>query len=417
MARYFDYIKINRPEYYSGRSDRMLSRIADELDSLICGNENEWTKYCLAGIHKSILADALVEFAEDVYNDIGIWNAYENYNREFFGTPLPMTLSPGSEIEFRTITPERVAHLVWVFISELFYCPAIFPDDPQLFTMSGRISNFLNERFEKLPRDSGVKQFLSIPVRNYHEIKKRLMWLGTQSYFFRLPYENFRNDLNVKNEIEVADDFICAETTPWSGLGVIDILASLLNISSSQNKELRSWYERHLAIYRMENKGKDFVHALNLINNVSYRVKMDVKIKGFNPGETVIGSLVPWNGEWYWSGIQRSIKSITENKIRAIRNEFIRTNPQIVFRYEKNMANIAIESDRKQRERFISHFGDSLVVFPNGKSFRKEIENFYIDYIESIKKEMGKESEPKKKRFVSCRPPTASQKKRYRGLF
>ena len=40
-------------------------------------------------------AGILVDFAEDLHNGTGIWAAYERYNVEFFGTPLPLT-SEGS---------------------------------------------------------------------------------------------------------------------------------------------------------------------------------------------------------------------------------------------------------------------------------------------------------------------------------
>jgi len=37
------------------------------------------------------LSTILAEFAEDLHNDIGIWRAYEDGNRAFFGVALPIT--------------------------------------------------------------------------------------------------------------------------------------------------------------------------------------------------------------------------------------------------------------------------------------------------------------------------------------
>ena len=36
------------------------------------------------------LASILVDFAEDLHNGIGTWEAYERYNVEFFGTPCSL---------------------------------------------------------------------------------------------------------------------------------------------------------------------------------------------------------------------------------------------------------------------------------------------------------------------------------------
>lgn len=42
------------------------------------------------------LSIILIEFAEDLYCNLGFWKAYEDYNIEFFNTPLPMVLDPGA---------------------------------------------------------------------------------------------------------------------------------------------------------------------------------------------------------------------------------------------------------------------------------------------------------------------------------
>ncbi len=54
------------------------------------------------------------------------------------------------------------------------------------------------------------------------------------------------------SEIAHTDDFVCQECTRWSGLGAIDILAGVLDISDDDRKDLRSWYERHASFYRLD---------------------------------------------------------------------------------------------------------------------------------------------------------------------
>ena len=47
------------------------------------------------------LAVVLVEFAEDIHAGIGLWQALENYQSEFFGTPLPLFLEVGEQLVAR----------------------------------------------------------------------------------------------------------------------------------------------------------------------------------------------------------------------------------------------------------------------------------------------------------------------------
>ncbi len=57
---------------------------------------------------------------------------------------------------------------------------------------------------------------------------------------FRLSCENYVRDHGGKYDIPTLDDFLCQENTGWSGLGVIDILASTLDLTESQRRDLRS---------------------------------------------------------------------------------------------------------------------------------------------------------------------------------
>jgi hypothetical protein len=64
--------------------------------------------------------------------------------------------------------------------------------------------------------------------------EKKLIWLGTHSYLFRNNFQNYVHERDGKPEVSVIDDFVCQQTTDWSGLGVIDILAATLDISEEQ---------------------------------------------------------------------------------------------------------------------------------------------------------------------------------------
>ena len=87
-------------------------------------------------------------------------------------------------------------------------------------------------------------------------------------------------------------------------MGVIDILASLLDITGEQREDLRSWYERHFAYYRVLSIKSSTFKVLNLINDKTYKIRTCEVSSQFRTGMIIAGSLVPWDKEWYWSGTQ-----------------------------------------------------------------------------------------------------------------
>jgi hypothetical protein len=168
---------------------------------------------------RNILAHILVEFAEDLYQDIGIWRSLEQYNSDFFGTPLPCGLQPGEEMAPDPVNPDRVQFLLWTLYSELEPDLILSPIHQDLELLAILIANFLSERFARMRFYSGVKGFLATPNTYGWDVKRKLLWLG-HSYLFRLSCENYVRDHDGEADIPTIDDFLCHATTCWSGLGV-----------------------------------------------------------------------------------------------------------------------------------------------------------------------------------------------------
>ena len=77
------------------------------------------------------LAVALVEFAEDIHAGIGLWQALENYQSEFFGTPLPLFLDVGEPLSGR-FDPRRVRHFLYILWRQLKPDLILAPDHRDL---------------------------------------------------------------------------------------------------------------------------------------------------------------------------------------------------------------------------------------------------------------------------------------------
>jgi hypothetical protein len=79
--------RTHRPQRGFGRSERSLAKIAEELTRFLTKAQRSLTydTLHLPSRKRETLASLLVECAEDLSHDIGIWRSLEHYNSDFFG--------------------------------------------------------------------------------------------------------------------------------------------------------------------------------------------------------------------------------------------------------------------------------------------------------------------------------------------
>jgi hypothetical protein len=321
----------------------------------------------------------------------GIWRAYERYNTEFFSTPLPLTerTIPGIA---KGIHVDRVRHFLWMMYPQLSPGLILSPTHQDIDRIAEVAQGFLVAAFRSLPRDSGVKAFLQSPNRWGWEVKRKLVWLGSHSYMFRLLHATYLNEQNRgKPEIGCTDDFLCQECTRWSGLGTIDIVAGALSISDDDRTDLRGWYERHASFYRIVSVTDDILDAVNMISNRPYRIRLNMPGHPFRPGQMIFGSLVPWRGEWYWSGLQKKWDDASKVNVEGLRDLMKRTNSKIACRfwpeYEAKVRERAADIHRQM----LAFQGKDLVVYPDGLSMAADWQKELRENWESRPKEAVEE--------------------------
>jgi uncharacterized protein DUF3843 len=357
----------HRPVGFSGALDAHLPRVRSGLVKALTKAQKDFQKETLKLRRPLVeeLASTLVDFGEDVHCDIGIWRGLEQLQQEFFGTPLPFALKPGAELPHDQIAPERVQHFLWVLYPQLKPDLILTPSHVDLIHLAGVAARFLQEQFQGLPKDSGVKEFLGTPNAEAWKVKRKLVWLGTRSYLFRLMFAKFAEEPKKCSDIATIDDFVCQICTEWSGLGALDILARVLSLPPGRRDDLLSWYERHLAVYQVLSSSQEVVRLRNLVNDQTYHVRIDLPRNVFTTGMNVIGSLVPWNGEWVWSGQQSAVGDLGAKELEALKDGF-RKLPSIAYRYCKEDLKIARKSVENQYREFVSRHGKDWVVFPDG---------------------------------------------------
>ncbi|MBI2929902.1 MAG: DUF3843 family protein [Verrucomicrobia bacterium] len=371
-----EFLAASRPRGFSGRGDKYLAEIAQDLRRRLLKTQHDFRfETCrLPDGQLSALASLLVEFAEDIHAEIGLWRALEAHNQQCFGSPLPFFVRADDTTPLAGFDTRRLQHLLWTLWPSFKADVILSPTHKDLQRLAEVASEFLTQRFAVFPKDSGAKRFLATENRFGWEIKRKLVWLGTQSYLFRLLYVAYVGEHgNGEPSIGVTDDFVCQICTVWSGLGVIDVLAGALDVPESDRATLRTWYERHASFYRVlttkvSGRETEFVTARNVVNGQIYTIRMGMPDCEWRPGLLVFGGLTPWRGEWYWSGEQHTYGPVPEDEEAKLRAEMLAKNSSIAYRYCPKEAETARDRTRDYHGRFVAHYGNDLVVFPDGLS-------------------------------------------------
>lgn len=164
----------HRPQRGFGRSERSLAKIAEDLTRFLTKAQRSLTYETLhlSGRQRETLAPILVEFAEDLSHDIGIWRSLEHYNRDVFGTPLPCVLQPHETMDTAPINHARIQFLLWTLYSALEPALILAPNHQDLERLAIWMTEFLSARFAHLRYDSGVKTFLTTPNTYGWDVKR-----------------------------------------------------------------------------------------------------------------------------------------------------------------------------------------------------------------------------------------------------
>ena len=383
-------------EGFSGECDAALPQCVKDLASVLDRAQRQFAYDNLRLNRKDLqeVAGILVDFAVDVHNDIGMWKAYERYNVELFGVPLPLT----TKVKPEGIHEDRIRHLLWKLYPEFAFGLILSPHHRDLQCLAAASARFLNKRIPVLPQDASVKAFLATPNEYGWDVKRKLIWMGTRSYLFRMFFKNYiaeRNDGVA--DIPNTDAFICQECTRWSGLGVNDILAGTLDITESDRRELRSWYEPHMAPYQVLSINGAVMEALNLASKESYTIRVGENRHSFKVGEVVLGSLTPWRSEWYWSGRQHLLGAMNEGMVDDLVNTMRRKSSHILCRYWKEYERRVRESAAKHHRATMAYHKTDLMAYPDSvdmaADWQKELKSMWDaapqDQVEDVIKRHG----------------------------
>jgi hypothetical protein len=369
-------LKEFRPHGYVGRGDKYLADLAGNLRRTMVKVQREFDSrdYVFDPDILVEIAVILVEFAEDIHCELGLWKALETYQLEYFDSPLPLFVEPGGAAELTPFDSRRVQYLLWTLLPTYFGELILDPHNDELQILAETVGEFLTVRFAPMPRDSGLKKFLSEEHPYGYDVKRKLIWLGTDSYMFRNFFSIYEDKRDAEpGDLETIDDFVCQNCTQWCGLSPADILANVIELEGEDRDNVRNWRDRHFAPYRvldakMNGPIIETLSAKNIVNGEDYLIRMDMAAEEFRQGAVITGALAPWRGAWYWSGEQRIMAKLTQELEADLKRSLQENSCQITYRYCKEWAEIARTRVKEHHHHFVEHYGDDLIVFPDGRA-------------------------------------------------
>jgi hypothetical protein len=322
------------------------------------------------------LALAMTEMADDLHADSGIWRALESSNLALFRTPLPGLREPTDPPPTRL--DARRFHFFLDGVWRHFQPDAIVsPRHLGFAAIAADASDFFSTHLGASPPEpSSVSTFLDSDHSRAWDVKRKLVWLGTRSFLLRFAHADYvTREAAQRREpptIALTDDFLSQECTAWSGLGALELLAERLGLFAKDRAELLGWHARHIAFYRIDTiaENNDVLMTMglkNLVNEQPYlvRVEMPRARLPFQIGNMVFGGLVPWRGEWYWSGTQQRWPEVPGD-FPNIKREFFHRSALITYRYCPDRAAKARTYSAEQHDAFVRFHGTDLAVFPDG---------------------------------------------------
>ncbi|MGK0186175.1 MAG: hypothetical protein ACI9R3_001958 [Verrucomicrobiales bacterium] len=107
-------LKDFRPRRFSGRGDKYLGDIAGDLRRCLEKVQDEFSSPLRLLDREDLipLAVVLVEFAEDIHCDLGIWRALETWQCETLGSPLPLFVERGDSEPLVAFDSRRIRYLL-----------------------------------------------------------------------------------------------------------------------------------------------------------------------------------------------------------------------------------------------------------------------------------------------------------------
>ena len=201
-------------------------------------------------------------------------------------------------------------------------------------------------------------------------MKRKLVWLGTHSFMFRTCFARYMEEHAAGGRTSRTPTTSSARSVPAGpGWGLSTSWRESSTFPMTTARTCGAGTSGTPRSTRSCRSADETLQAVNVINDQPYRIRIDMKRNPFKPGQLLFGSLVPWRGEWYWSGEQQLLGDASKVDVDDLKRTMKRQSPAIVCRYSKEYeAQVRQLHVRIAREDAGLSTAKDLVVYPDGLS-------------------------------------------------
>jgi hypothetical protein len=138
------------------------------------------------------------------------------------------------------------------------------------------------------------------------------------------------------------------------------------DLPRAERDMLLRWREVVEGIFEVERIDGEVLVAVNLIDDLTYRVRTNVGPALFDrtpPGSFLVARVVPIQEDWLLSGSLALFPAEDTERMCGVAARTAHENPHLVFRNPQRLE-LAWQQQRDDRARFIEFFGSDLIVLP-----------------------------------------------------
>jgi hypothetical protein len=166
--------------------------------------------------------------------------------------------------------------------------------------------------------------------------------------------------------INITDHFILQRPLHDGRTVVETFVLEHPELADTDRQTLLGWRDVVEGVFEIREWDGDAIIAANLIDELTYRIYSNAgsdRLAAIQPGCFMTARIVPIGDDWLLSGAQQTLPASGRAAMLVAAARMAAEHPQLVFRNPDKVAQ-GWELARRQRARFIEHFGSDLVIVP-----------------------------------------------------
>ena len=331
------------------------------------------------------LALVLTSYMEDVINQIGIWQAFTEANKEQLGYYLPFIDEEDEPYEPGVFDFRDLHYLVWHFFNKAK--DTFFTPDSNFINLLADIAwEVMEPAFDDAPETAFYEAYLAISDDTpFFELKERLHWFAIKSYVLQFEFgpalKDTYKELIEKNPhlvgaqailYQLMDEYAFSEPSSYGGLTVPQWLASVAGVSPEMKTQMFNLRNRLAGFFQYLGSTDAYhqvrpAHSSETLDMTKASIEIPPKTKA---GDWLFMTLVSYWGEFWMSGMMANYGQTDEQELAP---------PKLPFAMRsKHEQELAWEHMSKMEEDFRAEFGDLVYISTDSEDLKTRMGAFWL---------------------------------------